>query len=401
MGRNRHDKLGSAAFLCALAVAVFAAGSPLAAHEPVPGPIITPLVAPAAAASASPLTDLSATVPAMSADSTRPATPFFTGAFLGDARSTPAEIRSAMEDFARLTGDRPSLVKTFLRLGDDFSERGWPGQVVRRVHEAGATNFVALDLAPAYDGPGGLLDAIVAGRVDDAIRTAARGLAAIGGPVLVELGWEMNGDWGYAWQGAANGGDREAPARFAAAWRHIVATFRAEGATNVRWVFSPNTGNPVGGSQADETHWNWYGHYYPGDDWVDYVGAHGFNGPSVWGGPSRSFERLFDSGEMGKMLSDLERRFAKPIIIGEFATQENGDASKAAWIEAAYRAMMENPAIVGAVWFHMDKEADWRVDSSEQALAAYRNAVASPRVASAYREIPGTFGTVPTRVASR
>jgi len=338
------------------------------------------------------------------ADSTRAreaaATPFFAGAFLGDARSTPERIAGAIEDFARLTGGRPTLVKTFLRLGDDFSSRGWPGRVVRQIEETGATNFIALDLGGLDHGSEGLLAALLAGAGDRALQDAARGLREVDGAVLLELAWEMNGDWGYAWQGAANGGDAAAPRRFVAAWRRIVEVFRAEGAHNVRFVFSPNTGNPIAGAGADESHWNWYGHYYPGDAYVDYVGAHGFNGPSVWGGPDRGFGRLFDGREMGGMLSDLERRFDKPIIIGEFATQETGGRAKAAWIDGAYRAMMENPAVVGAVWFHMDKEADWRVDSSPAALEAYRQAVSAPRVSGSYADVRGSQAG-PVRLARR
>ncbi|MEN8375778.1 MAG: glycosyl hydrolase, partial [Gemmatimonadota bacterium] len=365
LGQNRQRRTLFAATIAAV-LAIAAAAGPLAAHRPIPDATHT------------------ASIPTPVPDSTRAsaaaAARFFTGVFLGDARSTPDDIAGAIEDFARLTGSRPGLVKTFLRLGDDFSRRGWPGRLVREVHDQGAVNFVALDLAGGGTASGGLLAAVVAGELDDEIRATARGLAGVRGAVLVELGWEMNGDWGYAWQGAANGGDHAAAERFAQAWRRIVDLFRAEGAHNVRWVFSPNTGNPVGGAPRDESHWNWYGNYYPGDEYVDYVGVHGFNGPSVWGGPDRSFARLFDGTEMGGMLSDLEHRFHKPIIIGEFATQESGDGSKERWIESAYRQLLDNPAVVGAVWFHMDKEADWRVDSSPGALRAYRHAVTAPRV---------------------
>ncbi len=339
-----------------------------------------------------------ATVPDSSDTAVDASTPFFAGAFLGDERSTPEEISRAIDDFSRLTGGRPALVKTFMRLGDDFSSKGWPGRVARRIQRAGATNFIALDLD--IGGPDGrLLETLAMGGADPEIRRTARGLASIDGVVLVELGWEMNGDWGYAWQGAANGGDAEAPRRFAAAWKRIVEVFRDEGAQNVRFVFSPNAGNPVGGAAAGEGHWNWYGRYYPGDAYVDYVGVHGFNGPSVWGGPDRPFDVLFDGPEMGATLSDLERRFAKPIIIGEFATQESGDGSKAAWIERAYRAMQGNPTVVGAVWFHMDKEADWRVDSSETALDAYRRAIAAPRVSDTFADVAAAVS--PPRFASR
>jgi len=42
-----------------------------------------------------------------------------------------------------------------------------------------------------------------------------------GAPVLVEWGTEPNGKW-FSWNGKWNGGAKEGPARYIAAWRHIV-----------------------------------------------------------------------------------------------------------------------------------------------------------------------------------
>ena len=46
----------------------------------------------------------------------------------------------------------------------------------------------------------------------------------------------------------------------------------------------------------------------------------------------------------------------------------------------------------------MKKEADWRVDSSPESLAAYRRAVSSPRVAGTFRDVGDDL---PVRLASR
>lgn len=315
------------------------------------------------------------------------ATPFFGGVFLGDAATHPERIEHALRAHERKIGSRPALVKTFFRLDDDFGGSGWAGQVLRRIARTGSTNYTALDLrwrgAPAR----ALLDALAAGEGDAELRRVARGLRSIDGVILIEPAWEMNGDWAYPWQGAANGGEPDVPARFAAAWRHVVELFRAEGASNVRWVFSPNVGNPIAKRALGERHWNWYAHYYPGDAWVDYVGAHGFNGPSVWGGSYQDFATLFDGPGADRMLSDLALRFPdKPIIIGEFATEEVSGRDKGAWIREAYALLHAHPQIVGAVWFDMDKEADWQVDSSPSALAAYRDAMRNPRVRPAFDE---------------
>ena len=51
--------------------------------------------------------------------------PFFGGAYLGDALSTPEHIAGAIRDFGKLTGKQPALVKTFHDLSCDFSATGW------------------------------------------------------------------------------------------------------------------------------------------------------------------------------------------------------------------------------------------------------------------------------------
>src|SRR5438045_197165 len=42
-----------------------------------------------------------------------PVRPFYAGAYLGDANSTPQTIAAAIRGFGSLTGKQPALVKTF------------------------------------------------------------------------------------------------------------------------------------------------------------------------------------------------------------------------------------------------------------------------------------------------
>ena len=330
---------------------------------------------------------------------TEPATPtnpqFFNGAYLGDAESTPERIAGAIGDFASLTGKRPALVKTFHPISCDFSSTGWCGKVLRAVAGAGATNYVALDLRWAGAPSPGLLGAVNAGAADAELVRIARQLATVPGTVLLEPGWEMNGNWSdYRWQGVANGGDASAPARYRDAWRRVVGIFRANGATNVRWVFNPNAGNPLTWRATGESHWNWYANYYPGDAYVDYVGMHGFNAPTVFGAAWASFDLLFDGESADRMLSDLAARFpTKPIILGEFASEEGAGQAKAEWIRGAFRRLRTHPNVVGAVWFNMNKETNWRIDSSRSALAAYREVLADPGVQTAFQPLPAASNT--------
>lgn len=309
---------------------------------------------------------------------------FYQGAFLGDAESSREQIAGAIDAFTSRVGARPALIKTFYRLDDDFSAAGWPGQTLRAVSARGATNLVALDLRWQDAPASGLLAAIAGGAADPHITAAARALAALRQPILLELGWEMNGNWDYPWQGSTNGGDAQSTRAFIAAWRRIVDLMRAAGADDIRFVFSPNVGNPVARTGAGPQHWNWYGHYYPGNAWVDIVGLHGFHAPSLWGGTDQAFLQLFDSPAMDAMLSDVEHRFPdKPILIAEFAAEEA--AAKPEWIRDAFAELLRRPSVIGAVWFDMNKETDWRIASSPASLAAYRSALVHPRLQPLFR----------------
>jgi hypothetical protein len=280
----------------------------------------------------------------------------------------------------------------------DFGPGGWCGRLLGEIAAAGATNYVALDLKWAGAPATGVLSAIAAGAADGEIARIARQFAGMRQLLLLEPGWEMNGNWSYTWQGIANGADQRGPQRYVAAWRRIVDIFRREGATNVRWVFNPNTGNPVNGQGAGRAHWNWYANYYPGDAYVDYVGAHGFNGSTAWGGRWQDFATMFESAHADYMLMDLATRYpSKPIIIGELASDDAPGHNKGEWISEAFRRLRSHPNVVGAVWFNMNKEADWRVNSSPQALEAYRAAMREPGIATTFQESPPSA----TRLASQ
>jgi hypothetical protein len=343
-----------------------------------------------------PAAEVSNTPPAPT--TTRAAGSFLGGVFLGDANTTPERVGAAMNEYASMTGKKPALVKTFHYLEADLSPTGWAGRILQAIAGAGATNFLALDLDWPGRAAGSLLDAILRGDADGRLDRIAKSLAQVKGTVLVEPAWEMNGNWNYAWQGVANGNGSAAPAKYVSAWHRVVDRFRANGVTNVRWVFNPNTGNPVA-TRAGATHWNWYANYYPGDTYVDFVGAHGYNGPTTWKTPFHTFDDLFDGADADHMLRDMKQRYPnKPIILGEIGAEETPGHEKGEWVRQAYEQMMSDPRVVGAVWFNMNKEADWRVNSSAGSLAAYRAAMQNAAVADRYND---ALATQASFIASR
>lgn len=108
------------------------------------------------------------------------------------------------------------------------------------------------------------------------------------------------------------------------------------------------------------------------DDYVDWVGIDGYN----WG-----TTREWSSWEsLDSLIGRAYRAFAgrKPLMIAEVSSAESG-GNKGAWITSAARALKARfPAVRALVWFHIDKETDWRIDSSPSALRSFRALAADP-----------------------
>jgi beta-mannanase len=177
--------------------------------------------------------------------------------------------------------------------------------------------------------------------------------------VYIRLAHEMNGNW-YPWGGTVNG---NSPADFVGAWRHVRDVFTQEGATNVKFVWAPNN------DSVPNTSANAIGAYWPGDAYVDYLAIDGYNfgtgsSWSTW----RSFSDVF-----GASYATVTKLSSKPLVITEIGCSTSG-GDKAAWIADMFRVLPTSfPRINGIVWFNVDKERDWRIESSAEALSAFKN----------------------------
>ncbi len=195
------------------------------------------------------------------------------------------------------------------------------------------------------------LQDINAGVHDSYIRSWARGVKSARDIVYLRPFPEMNGDW-VSWNGN--------PEALIIAWKHIVTIFREEGANNVRWVWSPNvTDEPKIPENRMEL-------YYPGDDVVDVLALDGFNWGTVrsytaW----KEFETIF-----ADPYSRITALGEQPVWLAEIASTEHG-GDKAAWI----KSMLEStafPRVDALIWFNEFKETDWRIESSDDSLEAFR-----------------------------
>ena len=195
--------------------------------------------------------------------------------------------------------------------------------------------------------------AVTGGGSDSLIAAAARRLAAVEKPLLLRWAWEMNGDW-FDWGGSPSG--------YVRAYRRIHRIFRANGADNVAFVWSPNwNSSPDSSANAMER-------YYPGDDYVDWICADGYNwAPGRQGDQWRSFASIYQD------FYDWGLARGKPLMVGEYGAQERDPGEKAKWLSEAREALKKKfQGIKAVVYFDSKKEYDWRVTSSPETLAAFR-----------------------------
>ena len=134
---------------------------------------------------------------------------------------------------------------------------------------------------------------------------------------------------------------------------------------NVVWVWCPNNVDSPGQPKAMR--------YYPGDTYVDWVGADGYN----WGTSSPDFEWQSFASVFQDIYSQIVKT-GKPVMIGEMASDEVG-GSKADWIAQIVPTLKTRfPAIKAVVWFDIDKERHWLINSSPSTAKAYASYAKDP-----------------------
>ncbi|HVK75327.1 MAG TPA: glycosyl hydrolase [Kofleriaceae bacterium] len=265
------------------------------------------------------------------------------GAFVGVGTESPEDFAAQEE----LLGRRWVIDNRF------YSFEDWLGDRTRWAIERHKVPLITWE--PQHQP----LDEILAGMHDENIRSRAEGARDLGVEIFMRWGHEMNGNW-YPWSGARNGGADGGPAKYIAAYRHVHDIFVEVGATNVVWIWNPLV------TDVPAEPWNHWTNYYPGDEYVDWVGLDAYN----WGTSSsccvwQSFPTL-----IAALYADYAGK--KPLMVPETASAEVG-GDKAAWIREMHQSLKTDfTAIKALVWFDIDKETDWRIASSPKTLEAYK-----------------------------
>jgi len=188
-----------------------------------------------------------------------------------------------------------------------------------------------------------------------------------GGPIVLRFAHEANGHW-YPW-GLARFDNT--PWRYKQAWRHVWRIFRDVGASNVRFLWNPIE-EGCGGCEPDYR----YERFYPGNKYVDYVGANAFNwGWNRW----RPLVRILEVPikRLRQVTKSKSLPNGKPIIVGEVSSNHTG-GSKASWIRKGYVKVYRRwPKVKALVYLDVDMRPsghpDWRLikPANGSALRAY------------------------------
>ena len=197
---------------------------------------------------------------------------------------------------------------------------------------------------------------IVKGKYDAQIKKQADEAKALGKPFFLDFAAEMNEEEGW--------GDHN-PQLYINAYRHIHDLFLQRNAKNAIWVWCPNNVDSPDAPTAMQ--------YYPGTNYVDWVGADGYN----WG-TSTSDQEWQNFYEVFEDIYSKIVTTGKPVMIGEMASDEKG-GDKAGWIAQIIPTLKSKfPAIKAVVWFDIDKERHWQINSSQKTLDAYRTMSKDP-----------------------
>jgi beta-mannanase len=265
---------------------------------------------------------------------------------------------SDLDAYSSRVGRVPSVVSTYRDMEGSMLDTAAMSAVTAR----GAVPLVTVepwDSSSAAD-PRYALRNIVRGDFDPWFAAGADAARAFTKRFYLRFAPEMNGHWA-PWEAGVNG---NTPQEYIDAWRHVHAIFVGHGAANVEWVWGPNVFG--GGSAVD------FRPFYPGSDVVDVLALDGYNWGSldVW----QTYSQVFGSSYDALCTLDAD----KPVMIAETASTESG-GDKATWITSAFTREIpaRTPRVKIVVWFDVNKETDWRVESSQQSLNAYRSVATS------------------------
>ena len=199
----------------------------------------------------------------------------------------------------------------------EFSWGGGPTSAYKTAHEFGVPD-IAIGLSirennqPQQlnkDDHSGKLERLGEGDYDNEIRHLARFADLVDGQVYLRIGYEFDGAWNTGYENHEH---------YVNAFRRIVDVLRSAGADNIEYVWQASTAGIdeiIDGRHEDISLW------YPGDDYVDWMGLSWFMNPNEEAiNKPEGFDPM-TPGELSDELINFARAKGKPVMIAEASPQ--------------------------------------------------------------------------------
>lgn len=233
---------------------------------------------------------------------------------------------AGMEQLENTLNYKFPIISFYSAWGDKPTQQ-FPVRMVETIHAMGSVPLITWEpwvvdfderirknLPPRAEREYASLNAIARGDYDFYIVAWAKAAAAHRKPIMIRFAHEMNDPYRYPW-GPQNG---NRPEDFIAAWKHVHLVFQKMSATNVLWVWSPHPSMP------------WFEYYYPGPEYVDWIGVGVLNYGNV-----ASWSRWWSFHQILEKAYPTLLRMQKPIMISEFGTlSKGGDMTE--WYRQAF-----------------------------------------------------------------
>ena len=293
-----------------------------------------------------------------------------------------------LTDFEQLIGKKPMWA---------YFSQNWyngivyPKEAIHIINQKGIIPFVRLmprSNSNQYEKePKFTMQNIIDGKFDKELEEWAKDAKKDNIPLLIDFAVEANGDW-FSWSGIYNGRDKkdgygdknyfDGAERYRDAYRHIIDIFRDENVKHITWFFHADIySNP-------DKKWNRAKLYYPGDDYIDWIGVslYGAQNPkeNYWD----SFSQILE--ERYKSIKEISTK--KPIALLEFGVTDNHPmGNKSEWLEDAFETILGGKYIgfkAISYWHETWEEEDGvfstlRIDSSQESLGVFKKYISDKR----------------------
>lgn len=181
--------------------------------------------------------------------------------------------------------------------------------------------------------------------------------------IYVRFALEPNGNW-FPWSpncppcGGTGQKISQSIDSYLALWRYLttyVRTTYALDGSHLQWVWGANSDDAVDAGWKLED-------FYPGDQYVDWLGVDGYN----WGNTLPGHQWQTPEEVFGTAISRLQKLApSKPVIVGTYGCTSipNGVQAKDSWLSDSFSFFLQKD-VRAFTYFSIDNDHDWAVFAS-------------------------------------